>query len=387
MPFMKNGDLRMLRRRTRFHRLRGSRASRVRTYEMSAEALASTKSPTILTNRIPTQMAADVFLTRVPVAGNNQHFNEGFTMATKAKLHPRNQHIEGYDFVRLIADLPELETFTISNPVGQTTIDFQDAVAVRMLNRALLKTHYNIDFWDIPANYLCPPIPGRSDYIHYLADLLACDNNQEIPRGRHIKALDIGTGASLVYPLIGQSEYGWHFTGVDIDPTALNAAHQICESNGLQITLRRQKKPEDIFRGVIEPHDRFHLTLCNPPFHASMEQANKGTQRKWRNLGKGHSKKLNFGGQNAELWCPGGEIKFIARMVEQSTDFADQCLWFSSLVSKKDNLQPLYKILRKAKVADFKVVEMAQGQKTSRFITWTYIKKSQRSLYVNGTNL
>ena len=305
-------------------------------------------------------------------------------MATKTKLHPRNQHREGYDFARLVAHSPELETFTICNPVGQTTIDFQDALAVRMLNRALLKTHYNIDFWDIPANYLCPPIPGRVDYIHYLADLLADSNNQEIPRGPNIKALDIGTGASLVYPLIGQSEYGWHFTGVDIDSGAIKSAQQICEFNKLKITLRRQNIPENTFKGVIQPNDAFHITLCNPPFHASIEQVNKGSQRKWRNLGKAHSKKLNFGGQSAELWCPGGEIKFIANMIEQSMAFADQCLWFTSLVSKKDNLQPLYKILRKAKVADFKVVEMAQGQKISRFIAWTYVKKDQRSLYVNG---
>ena len=59
-----------------------------------------------------------------------------------------------------------------------------------MLNRALLKADYGIDFWDIPPNYLCPPIPGRVDYIHHLADLLARSNNNEIPRGPQIKALD-----------------------------------------------------------------------------------------------------------------------------------------------------------------------------------------------------
>lgn len=311
------------------------------------------------------------------------NFNEGFPMATKTILHPRNQHREGYDFVRLVADLPELEALTISNPVGQTTINFQDPLAVRILNQALLKTYYNIHFWDIPANYLCPPIPGRVDYIHYLADLLARDNNRDVPRGRKIKALDIGTGASMVYPLIGQSEYGWHFTGVDIDPIAIKSARQICQSNKLKITLRRQSILENTFKGVIEPQDVFHIALCNPPFHSSMEQAEKSTERKWRNLGKGQSKELNFGGQNAELWYPGGEIKFIASMIEQSKMFADQCLWFSSLVSKKDSLKPLNKVLAKANVAEFKVVEMAQGQKTSRFIAWTYITKSQRSLYMN----
>uniref|UniRef100_UPI0025D72F66 RlmF-related methyltransferase n=1 Tax=Yoonia sp. TaxID=2212373 RepID=UPI0025D72F66 len=194
--------------------------------------------------------------------------------------------------------------------------------------------------------------------------------------------LDIGTGASLVYPLVGQSEYGWHFTGTDIDAGALKSAQQICDLNNLNIALRRQEKPENVFRGVIQSNDVFHVTMCNPPFHASKEQANKGTQRKWANLGKGQSKQLNFGGQSTELWCPGGEIKFIASMVEQSVAFADQCLWFTSLVSKKDNLQPLHRILTNANVTDYKVVEMAQGQKTSRFIAWTFMKKKQRSLFV-----
>ncbi|WP_171006804.1 23S rRNA (adenine(1618)-N(6))-methyltransferase RlmF [Shimia litoralis] len=303
-------------------------------------------------------------------------------MATKSKLHPRNQHSEGYDFERLMAQMPDLEAFMTRNPAGQNTIDFKDVNAIRMLNRALLKAHYEVDFWDIPAGYLCPPIPGRVDYIHYLADLLAESNNQEIPRGHHIKALDIGTGASLVYPLTGQSEYGWHFTGVDIDAGAIKSAKQICDRNKLAITLRRQSKRENIFRGVIQPNDVFHLTMCNPPFHGSIEKARKGTQRKWANLGKGRSTNLNFGGQSDELWCPGGEIKFIARMVEQSMEFADQCLWFTSLVSKKDNLQPLSRILKRAGVTDYKVVEMAQGQKTSRFIAWTYKKKNQRSLFM-----
>lgn len=301
-------------------------------------------------------------------------------MATTNKLHPRNQHREGYDFSRLVAQSPSLEAFTLKGPSGQTTIDFHNEQAVRALNQALLKSYYKINFWDIPANYLCPPIPGRVDYIHYLADLLAEDNKQEIPRGRSIKVLDIGTGANVVYPLTGQSEYGWHFTGADIDPTAINVAQQICQFNKLKIDLKLQPKNEHIFKGVIGPRDTFHLTLCNPPFHASNEAANKGTQRKWKNLGKGQSSKLNFGGQNAELWYPGGEIQFIATMIEQSMAFSQQCLWFTTLVSKKDNLKPIYKLLEKANVAEVKTVDMAQGQKVSRFVAWSYLPKKQRSL-------
>lgn len=301
-------------------------------------------------------------------------------MAVKLTLHPRNQHREGYDFERLMAKSPELAGFMTTNPSGQHTIDFSDAGAVRMLNRALLRTHYDMDFWDIPTRYLCPPIPGRVDYIHYLADLLAECNGGKIPHGPNIKALDIGTGASLVYPLTGQHEYGWDFTAVDIDPVSIKSAREICQQNGLNITLRRQHNPEDIFHGIIGPDDIFHVTLCNPPFHASLEDADKGSRRKWRNLGKGETGALNFGGQNAELWCPGGEISFIARMIEQSMDFADQCLWFTTLVSKKDSLKPLSRLLKRARVAEVKIVEMAQGQKESRFIAWTYYPERQRSL-------
>ena len=301
-------------------------------------------------------------------------------MATKPKLHRRNLHNNGYDFARLIADTPELEAVTTLNPSGQPTIDFKDPQAVRKLNQALLKTHYNIDFWDIPAQYLCPPIPGRVDYIHHLADLLARDNGKEIPRGPAIQALDIGTGASAVYPITGQSAYGWHFTGTDIDPAALKSAQLICDRNGLNVSLRHQANSTDIFRGVIKPGDMFHVTMCNPPFHASAVEARKGTQRKWRNLGQGRSNTLNFGGQDAELWCDGGEFKFISRMITQSIQHADQCLWFTSLVSKKDNLRPLANILAKAKVADVQIVEMAQGQKQSRFIAWTFKRKRQRAL-------
>ena len=301
-------------------------------------------------------------------------------MAVQQRLHPRNQHREGYDFDLLLARTPELAAFTTQNPLGQKTIDFADPKAVIMLNRALLRAHYRIEAWDIPKGYLCPPIPGRVDYIHHLADLLAESNGGKPPKGPAIKALDIGTGASLVYPITGQREYGWSFTASDIDPASIHSARRICQRNGLDIELRLQESPEDIFHGIIGPDDLFHVTLCNPPFHASPEHAEKGSRRKWRNLGKGESAALNFGGQNAELWCPGGEIGFIARMVEQSVDFAEQCLWFTCLVSKKDNLVPLMRILKRAKVDEVKVVEMAQGQKVSRFVAWTFYPPRLRSL-------
>lgn len=102
----------------------------------------------------------------------------------KASLHPRNRHQGRYDFPQLIKSTPELGAFVIINPYGKESIDFANPAAVRVFNRALLKAFYGIAHWDIPADFLCPPVPGRADYVHFLADLLAERNEGLIPAAR-----------------------------------------------------------------------------------------------------------------------------------------------------------------------------------------------------------
>ncbi|MEJ2911574.1 23S rRNA (adenine(1618)-N(6))-methyltransferase RlmF [Pseudoalteromonas sp. C12FD-1] len=294
------------------------------------------------------------------------------------KLHPRNQHLNGYNLDLLCEKHNALAPFIVVTPAGNKSIDFSNNKAVKTLNQALLKAHYNIEFWDIPDQNLCPPIPGRVDYIHYLADLLSVDNQKKIPIGRQIKALDIGTGANLVYPLTGTHEYNWHFTGSDIDANSIKIAKQITQFNSLKITLKHQKNASSIFKGIINQKDLFHVTLCNPPFHASADEANKGTERKWKNLGKSPKNTLNFSGQNNELWCEGGEAQFISNMITESELFAEQVIWFTSLVSKKETLTTLEKKLSTLPIAEYKIINMAQGQKVSRFIAWSYFDKATR---------
>ncbi|MCW3148527.1 23S rRNA (adenine(1618)-N(6))-methyltransferase RlmF [Stutzerimonas stutzeri] len=300
-------------------------------------------------------------------------------------LHPRNRHSGRYDFPALIAGCPELADFVIINPYGKQSIDFANPAAVKVFNRALLTQFYGIIHWDIPPGYLCPPVPGRADYLHGLADLLAEDNAGSIPRGATIKALDIGTGANCIYPLIGHKEYGWHFTGSDIDPVALNCARTLIDANGLgkAIELRQQNDRRHIFQELLLEGERFDLTLCNPPFHASATEASRGSQRKWRNLGKLDPKRklpvLNFGGQAAELWCEGGEAAFIARLAEESVGVSHQVYWFSTLVSKGSNVAPLQARLRRLGAREIRTVNMAQGQKRSRFVAWTFLDDEQRA--------
>jgi 23S rRNA (adenine1618-N6)-methyltransferase len=284
-------------------------------------------------------------------------------------LHLRNQHRIGYDFSELVQTYPTLSQYVRQNAYGDASIDFANLQAVKALNQALLKHYYGVSVWDIPKNYLCPPIPGRADYVHYLADLLAESGNAQ-----QVRLLDIGTGANLVYPLIAAHAYGWQSVGVDIDSKALRNAQQIIEANGLQqqISVRHQPKPESIFKGVILPGEQFTVTLCNPPFHASAEEALAGTQRKWRGLGKKPPQALNFGGQSNELFCEGGEAAFLTTMIRESKLFAKQCVWFTTLVSKATNLPLVYRELKKVQALTVKTVEMTQGQKQSRFVAWTF---------------
>lgn len=310
----------------------------------------------------------------------------------KTTLHPRNPHRFRYDFEKLILSFPELKQYIFINEHAvdpsnseqeKQTIDFANPDAVKALNKAILISDYDIKYWDIPQNYLCPPIPGRADYIHYIADLLAESNNGIIPEGENIVGLDIGIGANCIYPILGNETYQWSFVGTDIDENALQNCKKIISENPKLIdviSLQLQVEPRYIFKNIILPEDKFAFTICNPPFHASQEEATKATTRKINNLENTRTKKtiLNFGGQNAELWCEGGEFAFIIQMIYESVKYPLQVFWFTTLVSKKDNLRSIYKTLNKVGAVEIKTIEMAQGQKTSRFVAWTFLSEKQQ---------
>ncbi|MDO3643235.1 23S rRNA (adenine(1618)-N(6))-methyltransferase RlmF [Mucilaginibacter sp. L3T2-6] len=294
----------------------------------------------------------------------------------KQNLHPRNLHRERYNFRQLIKSNPALNAFVSLNQYGDESIDFTSPAAVKELNRALLKHFYGIAHWDIPEGYLCPPIPGRADYIHYLADLLAESNNGSIPTGHSVKILDIGTGANAVYPLIGSSVYNWKFVGAEVDLVALASAKNIVALNKPlknRIEIRRQASKSSIFGGIIDRNEIFDASMCNPPFHSSALEAKEATATKWRKLGISPNKtSQNFGGQKTELWYPGGEAAFITRMINESAVIPENCKWFTTLVSKKETLPVVQKALNSVRATDVRVINMSQGQKVSRILAWRF---------------
>jgi len=301
----------------------------------------------------------------------------------KSRLHPRNKNRGKYDLSALTLCNPELKKHIIPNRSGGDSIDFSNPLAVKVLNRALLHHAYGIENWDFPDENLCPPIPGRADYIHHIADILAENNFGKIPTGQNVICLDVGLGASCIYPIVGVTEYDWTFIGSDIDPKAIASAQNIIDANASiknRIECRLQKNSKDVFYGIVSKEEKIELTICNPPFHASIEEAQKGSRRKVKNLsGKNvKSPKLNFSGIASELICEGGENQFIQNMIRESLDFSKNCYWFSTLVSKQSNLKGIYRLLENSAATQIKMVPMGTGNKSSRIVAWTFLSFAEQ---------
>lgn len=291
-------------------------------------------------------------------------------------LHSKNLHKHGYDFSLLVASYPPLASYVKENAHGNPSIEFADPQAVKSLNAALLTHHYDIAGWDIPDGALCPPIPGRADYIHHIADLIGASQSD-------INLLDIGTGANGIYPILACQIYGWRCVGSDINARSLENVSAIINKNPHlkdRFTLRMQHDKNHIFEGIIQAGEFFDVSVCNPPFHASQEEATKGSQLKLKNLARNRGEKgvqkaspvLNFGGLEAELWCKGGERLFLKKMIKESQAFSNQCRWFTSLVSKGDNVKPSIKLIRKLGAKEVREIEMRQGNKVTRILAWTF---------------
>ena len=301
----------------------------------------------------------------------------------KVRLHIRNKNRERYDLEALKVAVPELADHITINKYDAESVDFANPVAVKLLNKALLNHYYGIKNWDFPAENLVPPIPGRADYLHYMADLLGQSNFGDLPEGDTIKVLDIGVGASCIYPIIGVTEYGWNFIGSDIDVQSIESSTNIVNSNPSlegKVECRLQEDPKAFFTGILSNDEKIDFSMCNPPFHSSTEEAQKVSHRKVKNLsGKKSAKvELNFAGISNELICEGGEAKFIHNMITESQDFAKNCFWFTTLVSKQSTLKGIYKSLNEMQVAQVKTIPIGTGNKSSRIIAWSFLSKEEQ---------
>jgi len=350
--------------------------------------------------------------------------------AYTGKPHPRNTFQGTYDMDRLVTCYPILSPYIIKGPTGRLTVDWADPVAVRALNTALLVADYNVNpsYSDIlPQDSLVPPVPGRADYVHHVADLLQnCtskdenDNADQIPKGSGVIGFDIGTGASCIYATISASVYGWRMIASDIKKTSIESANRIVTANELDdlIDVRHQKiSDSSIFDGILEQDERIDFCMCNPPFYHNREEFVAENTRKLKGLAKsrGQLKKAdrdkatnknevvvassnNFGGLESELICNGGEVRFVKRIFKESKMYWDRCLWFTTLVSRNDNLNKIkrsYMMNKKGRRRirkgdrEIKVIDqipIGAGKKKSNILIWTFMDEDQRRDWARRRN-
>lgn len=290
-------------------------------------------------------------------------------MSNSKKLHPRNRHLAPYDFEQLVISNPDLGPYIAKNKHDNLSVDFANPKAVLQLNRALILRHYDLSYWDLPEDFLCPAVPGRADYIHYVADLFPGNNE-------NLNCLDIGIGANCIYPIIAVKDYSWNMVGSEINKKAFKVAQAIIGFNPKlkkKVDLRFQLNKEYILHDIILPKDNFDLVISNPPFYNSEQEAIAQTRMKNKKLKLGRSLETrNFGGRSHELVYEGGEIAFILNLIDEGQKFKRQVKWFTTLVSNKESLKPLQKAINKSGASDVKIIPMSQGSKSSRILAWKY---------------
>ena len=194
-------------------------------------------------------------------------------------LRPRLDYsVRPPDFLQLARLYPSFARFVQSRGAGRRAhIDFRDPAAITALTRVLLLHDFQLHF-DLPPQHLCPPIPQRLAVLYWVDDLLSEQQRQLHSSSAALtrRGIDVGCGASVIFPLLGARSFGWQFVATEVDPPAIAAAQHNVDSNGLQtaIRIRAVADGQQLLVGVIGADDgHFDFVVCNPPFFSSPASA------------------------------------------------------------------------------------------------------------------
>lgn len=312
-----------------------------------------------------------------------------------ARMHPANCYAdEEPDFAALASRHPALAQHVHIRQDGSGAVNFANADASRAVTAALLAEHYGVA-WSVAPGQLIPPVPGRANYIAWLADLLALSS----PPGQ-VVGLDIGCGANLIYPLLGAAQHGWRFVGADITDVANAGAHANLAANPhlaplIEVRDVREQPadaangtaaaavaadsgrmqgpaasnaampdgsdafPNSVLRPAMRPGERFAFCMTNPPFFESIEQAGLNPQT-------AHM------GTAEEMVCPGGEAAFVGAMVADSLLLRDRIHWYTAMLGRKASLKALRTALYRHRPTALRTTEFAQGRTSRWGLAWSF---------------
>ncbi|XP_072285943.1 RNA N(6)-adenosine-methyltransferase METTL16 isoform X2 [Pyxicephalus adspersus] len=289
-------------------------------------------------------------------------------MALNKSMHPRNRYKDRPpDFAYLASKYPEFKQHISVNLTGKVSLNFKDPEAVRALTCTLLKEDFGLTI-DIPLERLIPTVPLRLNYIHWVEDLIDYHSSDK-STVRH--GIDIGTGASCIYPLLGATLNGWYFLATEVDDICFNYAKKNVEQNNLADLIKVVKVPQKTLlmdalkeeSGII-----YDFCMCNPPFFANQMEA-QGVNS--RNPRRPPPSSVNTGGIT-EIMAEGGELEFVKRIIHDSLQLKKRLRWYSCMLGKKCSLAPLKEELRIQGVPKVAHTEFYQGKTMRWALAWSF---------------
>ncbi|KAJ1931896.1 hypothetical protein FBU59_006555, partial [Linderina macrospora] len=231
------------------------------------------------------------------------------------------------DYQLLSVMYPDLTQFLKpnSNTGRLNVLDFGNPDAVRALNKAILKVYFKLDI-ELPANSLCPSVPNRYGYVKWIADTFAPEFGPE-----QMVGLDIGTGASCIYPFLGiRVMQNCQFIGSDINQESLQVASSNIELNKLQSRIQTYLNKSHSVKIPLDeadfPHKKISFCMCNPPFYADKEERAKLEAM------KDQAPVLKTDGKDDEFYTEGGELAFLMGLVDESLVLRDRVRWYTTMV-------------------------------------------------------
>ncbi|XP_038228306.1 RNA N6-adenosine-methyltransferase METTL16 [Dermochelys coriacea] len=289
-------------------------------------------------------------------------------MALNKSMHARNRYRDKPpDFAYLASRYPAFRQHVQTSLSGRASLNFKDPEAVRALTCTLLKEDFGLTI-DIPLERLIPTVPLRLNYIHWVEDLIGHqDGDKQVLR----RGIDIGTGASCIYPLLGATLNGWYFLATEVDDMCFNYAKKNVEQNNLSDLIKVVKVPQKtLLMDALKEESEiiYDFCMCNPPFFANQLEA-KGVNS--RNPRRPPPSSVNTGGIT-EIMAEGGELEFVKRIIHDSLQLKKRLRWYSCMLGKKCSLAPLKEELRIQGVPKVTHTEFCQGRTMRWALAWSF---------------
>ncbi|XP_061136201.1 RNA N6-adenosine-methyltransferase mettl16 [Syngnathus typhle] len=285
-------------------------------------------------------------------------------MSLNKSMHPRNRYKDKPpDFAYLASKYPEFQEHVHTNLSGRAVVNFKEPEAVRALTCTLLKEDFGLSI-EIPLERLIPTVPLRLNYIHWVEDLV--DGQKQRRRG-----IDIGTGASCIYPLLGATMNSWFFLATEVDDICFDYATRNVKQNHLSDLVKVVKVPQKtLLMDALKEETEivYDFCMCNPPFFANQLEANGVNSR---NARRPPPSSVNTGGVT-EIMAEGGELEFVKRIIHDSLQLKKRLRWYSCMLGKKCSLTPLKEELRKQGVPKVTHTEFCQGRTMRWALAWSF---------------